>query len=384
MYNHLYSKFIKENPNLKHFAAHSHHYWPDCTYDAQKKYWEDSAKHVDKKWDYFFGDKIPQTQKHIAEALDLNHPEQIVFAPNTHEFVFRLLSCLDLSKKQRVLTTDSEFHSFNRQIDRLNEMENIEVVKVSLFPFETFQKRFIAEASTSSFDFIFFSHVFFNTALVIENLEEFVLKLPKEPILTIDGYHGFMAIPTSLKKIEDRIFYLSGAYKYAQGGEGACFLYVPKDSQLRPLYTGWFASFETLEGKEEENSLVSYSNNGMRFAGSTIDMTAIYRLLSVFEMYQKENLDIKKIHEFVKQKQIEFLQQIDSLNHSELNRKNLVMSDQDNHGHFLSFKVSNHEICKNIHSKLLKSSIFTDFRGRYLRFGFGLYSFPFDLQLVDF
>ena len=84
MYKHLYSKFIKENPNTIHMAAHSHHYWPDCTYEAQKEYWKDSAKYVDDKWNYFFSKKIPKAQKLISEVLNLSHPEQIVFAPNTH------------------------------------------------------------------------------------------------------------------------------------------------------------------------------------------------------------------------------------------------------------------------------------------------------------
>ncbi|WP_449357748.1 hypothetical protein [Alishewanella longhuensis] len=42
-------------------------------------------------------------------------------------------------------------------------------------------------------------------------------------MLVIDGYHGFMALPTDLSAIAERIFYLSGSYKYAQGGGRSLF-----------------------------------------------------------------------------------------------------------------------------------------------------------------
>jgi hypothetical protein len=34
----------------------------------------------------------------------------------------------------------------------------------------------------------------------------------EEALVVIDGYHGFLALPTDLSKIEDRVFYLAGGY----------------------------------------------------------------------------------------------------------------------------------------------------------------------------
>ncbi len=119
MYQQFYQHFLKANPDKQHFACHSHHYWPDVTRYATLAYWDDSARLVDDKWDLVFGDKVPAVQHHIARILKLPDAEQIVFAPNTHEFVMRILSCFDWSKALTVVTTDSEFHSFHRQINRL-------------------------------------------------------------------------------------------------------------------------------------------------------------------------------------------------------------------------------------------------------------------------
>jgi selenocysteine lyase/cysteine desulfurase len=99
MYKKYYKRFLEANVGIQHYASHSHHYWPDVTREAMLEYWDDSARYVDDKWDHIFTNKLPETQKLIASILKLSAPEQIVFAPNTHEFVYRLLSCFDQGKK---------------------------------------------------------------------------------------------------------------------------------------------------------------------------------------------------------------------------------------------------------------------------------------------
>src|SRR5690606_735626 len=91
-HKHLYSRFLKGHEGKLHFAAHSHHFWPDITREAQLDYWDDCAKASDHKWDKILGEVVPKFQSHVASLLNLKHREQIVFAPNTHEFVSRLLS----------------------------------------------------------------------------------------------------------------------------------------------------------------------------------------------------------------------------------------------------------------------------------------------------
>lgn len=371
MYKKYYSKFLKANPQVQHYAAHSHHYWPDVTYDAMIEYWNDSAKYTDDKWDYFFSNKIPTAQKLIAEVLNLSQPEQIVFAPNTHELVYRLLSCLDNSKPVHILTTDSEFYSFDRQINRLAEMPNYSVDKISTEDFSTFEERLKKQINTKKYNFIFFSHVFFNSGYAIKDLQAIVNSVSDpDCLIVIDGYHSFMALPTDLHSIEKRAFYIGGSYKYAQGGEGCCFLYVPSNCLLRPLYTGWFAGFADLTGK---GGNVVYSNDGLRFAGSTMDFTALYRLVAVLELFRKDGLTVDKIHRHVQFLQSNFRNYLSTLNHHYLNEKNILSYDYAHHGHFFAFELKNEELVRKIHDDLSRKKIKTDYRATRLRFGFGLY-----------
>ncbi|WP_374033839.1 aminotransferase class V-fold PLP-dependent enzyme [Bdellovibrio bacteriovorus] len=378
MYKHLYKRFLDAHPQQIHFACHSHHYWPDATREAHLQYWDDSCKYVDNKWNHIFSTKVPQAQRLIAENLNLSHPEQIVFAPNTHEFVFRLLSSLNWNKKLRILTTDSEFYSFDRQINRLSEMSQFEVVKVPTLPFETFQERFEAAAKSSAWDLVFVSHVFFNSGLACD-IHRLVKAAPTDSLFVVDGYHAFMAVPTDLKSVEDRIFYLAGSYKYAQGGEGACFLYVPPGTRHRPFHTGWFAELSKLSAVGNE---VGYPTDALQYAGSTMDFSALYRLIASLETFKKEGLTVTAIHTHIQNNQKVFLQELEQKKHPLLNRSRLMALDLDHHGHFLTFDLPSTEDCQKLVQDLDARGVHVDSRKNRLRFGFGLYHDADDVRAV--
>ncbi len=375
MYQHLYSRFLAANPDKLHFACHSHYFWPDVTRDAQLQYWDDSARFVDDKWSFFFQDCVPALQSAIAATLNIPSPEQIVFAPNTHELLYRIYSCFDPAKRIKVLTTDSEFHSFSRQISRLEESGQVDVTRISSQPYATFNQRFIEAIESQHYDWVFFSHVFFNSGVAVDNIEQIVDAVPSdETLVVVDGYHGFMALPTNLERISQRAFYLAGGYKYAQGGEGGCFAVVPVNCLLRPVYTGWYAEFGELSQAKEGH--VNYSKNGMRFAGATMDFSALYRMRAVFELFDKEQLDVASIDQYVKQCQRQFLSIIDGLCHPLLNRDNLLSNDLSKHGHFLTFALPSEDDAASLHQFLAEHGVLTDFRANRLRFGFALYHDP--------
>ena len=138
-----YRTFLESIGDALHVTAHSHHPWPDVTRAAHLQYWEDSARLTNRKWqEKVFGAAVPEAQGHVARHLGLADPGLVAFAPNTHEFVARLYSCLDWSRRPRVLTTTGEFHSFGRQTRRLEETGRLAVTRVPVEPYATFRARF--------------------------------------------------------------------------------------------------------------------------------------------------------------------------------------------------------------------------------------------------
>ena len=44
---------------------------------------------------------------------------------------------------------------------------------------------------------------------IAADLPEIVANLPPAPIVCVDGYHGYLAVPTDLRPVHDRVFYLA-------------------------------------------------------------------------------------------------------------------------------------------------------------------------------
>lgn len=373
-YKHLFTTFLESDKNRLHFAAHSHHAWPDCSFEAHKQYWQDSAQHADLKWEKtVFPVIIPAVQKGIAKVLNLSKPQNIAFAPNTHEFVLRLLSCLpyktETGRTPRVLTTNSEFHSFSRQIKRYKEVGLVEVDFIDIHPIDSFEQRFAENARTGNYDLIFFSHVFFNAGYVVQNIAKIVEAVPShETLICVDGYHAFMAVPVDIQRIEKRAFYLGGGYKYAMAGEGTCFIHVPDGYAMRPVNTGWYAEFGALGDKKGD--IAAYAQDGMRFMGATFDPSGLYRMKSVYEMLEKERISVADIHSYVQDMQDFFLRHLEKLASPMLSAHMLMIKDKTKRGHFLTFQTNN---AAYLQKTLQEHDIITDHRGDRLRFGFGIY-----------
>ena len=365
-----FRRFLEAEPGRLHFAAHSHHPWPDASLDGHQQAWADAARHADDKWDVVFGEVLPEAQRHVATELSLPSPSSLAFAPNTHDFVLRLLSCLPA--RPRIVTSDAEFHSFERQTRRLEEDGLATVERVPSEPFDTFGERLVAAAARQQPQLVFFSHVFFNSGFVVPELDALVRALPADALVAIDGYHGFCAVPTDLSAIASRAFYLAGGYKYAMAGEGACFLHVPPSADaLRPRNTGWFAAFGALQ--EKQAGRVPFATGGARFLGATFDPTGVYRLNAVMRWRAQVGLSTETARAHASGLMRRFLASPTAL------REPLVVADEARRGRFLTFRTPR---AKALSDSLKQLRVITDARDDRLRFGFGPYQDEADVDAL--
>lgn len=350
------------NPDRLHFAAHSHHLWPDASYEGHMAACHDALRLADHKWDKIMGPVWAEAQGHIASELNLPDPCSIAFAPNTHDFLIRIISAIP-TRPVRVLTTDGEFHSFRRQMDRWAEDNEVVVDAVPA-------DRLVDKAQSGSYDLIFASHVLFNSGVILKSVDELAaLSRPEGPWVVIDGYHGFMAMESDLSKVADRIFYMSGGYKYAMAGEGVCFLHAPPGFAPRPAVTGWYAAFDDLAlppGK------TGYAPDGRRFLGSTFDPSGLYRFNAVQAMLADAELTTSRVSDHVAMLQHRFLEK-DPLPNMVL----LNPLDEKPHARFLAVKGEN---AASLQHTLAERNVVTDVRGNVLRIGFALYH---DIKDVD-
>jgi len=373
MYQKYYSQFLQapSGSAMLHMACHSHHYWPDVTLDAVQQYWRDSATLADDKWGPIFEEKIPAWQGAVANVLNLPDPERIAIAPNTHELVYRLISAFDLAKPLRILTTDGEFYSFARQLQRLEELSSVEVTRIPKEPYATLAERFEQELHGNDYQLAYASLVFFDSGVVFPGLLQIAERKPARTEFAIDGYHAFFARPVDLGKIADKVFFTAGSYKYLGAGEGLCFMSIPANCKLRPLNTGWFAELVALEDRADR---VGFADNWLRFAGATMDYSALYKGLAVLELFEREGITVDRIHDYVLAAQKHFLATMDAARHPLLNRDKLLCHDLENgHGHFFTFDCGTAEKSEKLQRELKSRAVLSDRRQRLLRLGFAIY-----------
>jgi kynureninase len=366
-YRQHFSRFLGAEPGRLHVAAHSHHAWPDVTFAAHEQSWSDAARLQDGKWDHIFGTVLPAMQRHIAGRIGLPDPTTIAVAPNTHELVARVVSCLP--HPAHVLTTDAEFHSFARQLSRWEEAGRVTVERVPSAPYDTLTRRLREAAASGGHDLVFFSHVLFDSGLIVEDIAGIVAAVADDKtFVVIDGYHGFMAVPTDFSGLAERAFYVAGGYKYAMAGEGACFLHCPPGYGERPVDTGWYAGFGDLVAGPGDQ--VGYPADGGRFLGATFDPSAAYRFIAVQRWLDGLGVTVADIHARVEQLQSQLLDELTDV---------VAPPEANPRGNFLSLPLDD---APAVYAALLRRGVVTDVRGDRLRIGFGLYHDPEDASAV--
>ena len=357
-----YTHFNVRNRLL--FTGHSHQAWPDVALEGQTEYFHASANLVDKKWDAAF-EKTEVLRSYLREFYD--DPEGLYCREESTHFLFvSLMSAWDLIQKPKIITTEGEFYSLYRQLARLSET-GLDVVKIPAEISDDFVEN-IRKNLDDKTSAVMISRVYFQSSLINPHLSEIAKLCRKHGVaLVIDDYHGTNVVPLSIRDEGlENAFILIGGYKYLQWGEANCFLRFPKDCTLRPVITGWFASFGSLQKKQDFSKPVEFDPGDQRFASGTYDPSSQYRAAKVVEFFKRQSLSSKVLRAGY-QEQIGLLkslfleQDIDPsairLTHNE---------DVSMNGGFLSL-YSAHAVA--IRKRLLEKEVFTDARDTILRLG---------------
>ena len=272
-------------------TGHSHQAWPDVGFEAQQRAWLDAAEYVDEKWE-----KAEVQAAHVRAGFARllgDSAANIALGQNTHELVTRWLSALPLRDRPRIVTSNDEFHSLRRQVDRLAE-EGLEIVNVPARPVDTLTDRVVASLDSRT-ACVMLSSVLFETAEIVPGLEWLAAACRRDGVpLLLDAYHHLNVVPFHLGADLEDVFVTGGGYKYAQLGEGNCFLRVPPDSRMRPVLTGWFTAFDSRE--EVGHRRVVYGTGAHAFGGATYDTTSHYRAAAVFDFFQEQGLTADRLH----------------------------------------------------------------------------------------
>lgn len=269
-------------------TGHSHQAWPDAGFEGQLEAWTDAASLVDDKWDRAAA-MAARLQRGFARLLG-DDPAHIVPGTSTHELVVRFLSALPWARRPRLITSDGEFHTLRRQLDRLAETGSVELVKLAATPADTLAER-IAAVIDDRTSAVLVSSVLFGNAHIVPGLGAVAARCRRVGAeLLVDVYHHLNVVPFAIAREGlGEAFVVGGGYKYCQLGEGNAFLRVPPGrDDLFPVVTGWFSEFARLS--DRPGGGVPYGAGAARWAGATYDPTSHYRAARVFDFFETQGL----------------------------------------------------------------------------------------------
>jgi kynureninase len=355
-------------------TGHSHQAWPDCGFAAQQQAWIDAADLVDDKWARAFA-VARRVRFGIAALLD-GDPSRIALGQNTFELVARFLSALPLGERPRLVTTDGEFHTIRRLLDRLAE-ERVEVVKIAATPVDDLAER-LARAVDDRTAAVLVSTVQFQSARIVPGLKAIAGACARHGAeLLLDAYHHLGIVPWAAADDLKRAWVVGGGYKYLQMGEGVGFMQVPPDCQSRPMLTGWFAEFAALADPRQPGT-VAYGADADRFAGATYDPTSYYRGAAVCDFFAQQGLTPDRLRA-ISLRQIGLL--VDGFDALDVDP---ALADRDRTAPreaFGGFLVIRSPIAGALCAALRGRGVLTDHRGDALRLGPAPYLA--DAQLED-
>jgi kynureninase len=353
-----YARFLGGGRVL--LTGHSHQAWPDVAREALAQSFDDAARFVDDKWGEAVFPAMQAVGEGVLTRLGFDRGDAIAFGKSTHELGYRLLSCLPLHARPRIVTTDGEFHSLRRQLGRLAE-EGVRVEWVASRPRAELADRLL-EALVPGTAMLALSAVLFEDSFVVPRLGEIAARaIDVGAVVLVDAYHAFNVVPLAWGPAQGQLYVTAGGYKYAGFGEGVCWLRVPHGSTLRPVYTGWFADFGGLEAPGAE---ITYGPGGARFAGATFDASAFYRARAVLEHWERFGLDPAKLRAVSTRQTRRILDRLDAQGHAEA-----VASPRDDarRGGFVAVRAGTG--AEAIVKRLRAEGVLVDARNGTLRLG---------------
>jgi len=361
------------NPLARHYSrfrvaervlltGHSHQAWPDAGFEAQQRAWLDAAELLDDKWPAAEA-RAADVRRGFARLLG-DDASNVALGQNTHELVTQWLSALPLADRPRLVTTDGEFHSLRRQVNRLEETGLLRVEQVPARPVDTLAAR-LAGAVGDDTACVMASSVLYQTAEIVPGLDRVAQACARAGAeLLVDAYHHLNVVPFDLRALGlADAFVTGGGYKYCQLGEGNAFLRVPPNRRLRPVLTGWFAEFAQLEARA--TGQVQYGEGASAFAGATYDPTSHYRGAAVFAFHVQQDLTAERLREISRRQMARLIARIEAL---DLDARLLRIEPMPAEGRagFLALRTPR---APEIARALRERAVMTDARGDILRLG---------------
>lgn len=203
-------------------------------------------------------------------------PGEVALSPNVSTALSTVASCLDHSRRPRVVVADVDFPTIAHQWLAKGRL-GVEVVQVRSegrvrVPLERWE-----EAIDDRTALVATSHVLYTSGQIQDVAAIAELARRRGALCLVDGYQAAGQLPVDVAALGVD-FYVGGSLKWLLGGQGMAFLWVRPEliRQLEPTVTGWFAT----EGQFDfENTRLRLCGDAARFEYGTPSIPSMYTAL---------------------------------------------------------------------------------------------------------
>lgn len=216
--------------------------------------------------------QIAAVREEFARLINAS-PGEIAILPNISSCLTAILSSLDLSEGDQVVTSNLDFptvaHNFLAK-ERLGVESTViqapDKVKVDLDQFEN--------AITDRTVLVATSRVYFTSGYIQDVAAITEMAHQKGALMLLDDYQATGQVPIDVKDTNVDVM-VSGGLKWLLGGPGIAYMYVREEliERLTPTMTGWFAHRDQFSFDPNE---MIFRDDAARFEAGTPSVAAIY------------------------------------------------------------------------------------------------------------
>ncbi len=213
---------------------------------------------------------------------------EVALSPNVSTALTVVASCLDYSKRPKVVIADVDFPTIAHQWLAKAPL-GVEVVTVPSegrigVPLERW-----AEEVDERTALVATSHVLYTSGQVQDVTAIAEIAHAKGAYCLVDGYQSVGQLPVDVRALGID-FLVGGSLKWLLGGQGMAFLWVRPEliSELRPTVTGWFAADSQFSF---DNTRLRLREDAVRFEYGTPSIPSMYTALGGLSIVEEAGVE---------------------------------------------------------------------------------------------
>jgi kynureninase len=185
--------------------------------------------------------KLAECRGLFAELIGAA-PEETAVVPSVSAGLSSLATCLDFSKRPKVVLTDMDFPT-NHYVWRASEKAGAKLDVVRSPDGVTVPAEEVIARIDEQTAVVNLNRVLFESSWIMDAPAIVAAAHEQGALVVIDDFHGSGVLPLDVHDLGADLL-LTGALKWLCGGQGIAFLYCRADlvERMQPLVTGWFGT----------------------------------------------------------------------------------------------------------------------------------------------